>query len=168
MTKLQAQPYDISASGFYFDRLEDYQAKVVKARNDYGDPIEEFEIQFIDGDHIDCDLAKAWRINQANIGRYFEAVDDWDDYGKQVFIIAVGEAGYRFDPETVSPADFDVNISYVSSMRELAEQFVEEGLFGDIPGHLSIYIDVDAIARDLAFDYTETEIAGQKVIYRVG
>ena len=47
MTQLHAQPYDISASGFYFDSLEDYQAKAAKARNDYGDPVEEFEIQFI-------------------------------------------------------------------------------------------------------------------------
>jgi hypothetical protein len=34
MTQLHAQPYDISASGFYFDSLKDYQAKAVNARND--------------------------------------------------------------------------------------------------------------------------------------
>jgi antirestriction protein len=51
-------------------------------------------------------------------------------------------------------------------LRELAEQFVDEGLFGDIPERLQSYLDYDAIARDLGFDYTETEIAGQRLIYR--
>lgn len=83
-----------------------------------------------------------------------------------MFIIAVGEAGCSFDPETVAPSDFEVDIYHVDSMKELAEQFVDEGLFGNIPEHLVNYIDMDAIARDLAFDYTETEVAGEGLIYR--
>ena len=167
MTTLHAQPYDISANGFYFEDLEGYKTKATANKNDYGDPVEEYEIQFIDGDHIDCELAKAWGINQANIGPYFGACESWDDHDKTVFIIAVGECEYSFDPDSVSPSDFDVDLYHVDSMKELAEQFVDEGLFGDIPDHLANYIDMDAIARDLAFDYTETEIAGERLIYRV-
>jgi antirestriction protein len=166
MPTLHAQPYHISANGFYFEDLESYRAKASTNKNDYGDPVEEYEIQFIDGDHIDCDLAKAWGINQANIGPYFEACANWDDHDKTVFIIAVGEAGNNFDPATVSPSDFDVDIYQVNSMKELAEQFVDEGLFGEIPEHLANYIDMDAIARDLEHDYTRTEIAGERLIYR--
>ena len=166
MPQLHAQPYDISANGFYFESLEEYAAKASRNRNDYGDPVEEYEIQFIDGDHIDCDLAKAWEINQANIGPYFEACESWGDHDKTVFIIAVGEAGYSFDPETVAPSDFDVKIYHVDSMKELAEQFVDEGLFGEIPDHLANYIDMDAIASDLAIDYTEAEIASERLVYR--
>ena len=59
MAQLHAQPYDISANGFYFETAEEYAAKANALRNDYGDPVEEFEIQFIDGEGIDCDLAKA-------------------------------------------------------------------------------------------------------------
>ena len=51
-------------------------------------------------------------------------------------------------------------------MKELAERFVDEGLFGEIPDHLAHYIDYDAIAHDLAMDYAETEIAGVRLIYR--
>ena len=167
MPQLHAQPYDITANGFYFESLEEYSTKAISNRNDYGDPVEEYEIQFIDGDHIDCDLAKAWGINQANFGPYFEACENWDDHDKTVFIIAVGEAGYSFDPNSVSPSNFDVEIYRVNSMKELAEQFVDEGLFGDIPEHLANYIDMDAIAYDLAMDYTETEVAGERLIYRV-
>ncbi|MGH1353950.1 MAG: antirestriction protein ArdA [Thalassovita sp.] len=64
------------------------------------------------------------------------------------------------------PDHHGIDFYYVETLRALAEQFVEEGLFGDIPEHLQFYIDYDAIARDLACDYTETTIAGERLIYR--
>jgi antirestriction protein len=51
-------------------------------------------------------------------------------------------------------------------MRDLAMQFVEEGLYGDIPTNLQNYLDYDAIGRDLAMDYAETTIDGTRYIYR--
>ncbi len=167
MTQLHAQPYDLSATGFYFETAEEYKTKVKALRNEYGDPVEEFEIQFIDGESTDCDLAKAIGLNQANLARYFEIVDDWEEWEKRLVILAVGECGYQFSDDT-SPTDFDIDIYDVDSMRELAEQFVEEGLYGDIPESLQFYIDFAAIARDLAVDYSETVIAGSRVIYRCG
>ena len=168
MPQLHAQPYDLSATGFYFDDFDSFQEKVRTAVNAYGDPVEEFELQFIDGDHIDCDLANTWGINQANVKQYFDAVENWDNREKQMFIIAVGEGGYSFDPDTVAPSDFDVDIYHARSMKDLAEDFVADGIMGDVPEHLAHYIDYDAIARDLALDYTETEIAGDHLIYRLG
>ncbi|WP_065328061.1 antirestriction protein ArdA [Tritonibacter mobilis] len=166
MPQLFAQPYDMNANGFYFESIEEYTAKAQANRNIYGDPVEEYEIQFIDGDEIDCALAEAWGLYQSSISSYFRAADDWDLNEKQIFIIAVGEVGYQFDPETVSPADFDVDIYHIETMNDLAQQFVDEGLFGEIPSHLASYIDIEAIARDLAMDYTETLIAGEHLIYR--
>jgi hypothetical protein len=40
-------------------------------------------------------------------------------------------------------------------------QFADEGLFGDIPKRLQFYIDHDAIARNLAVEFSETTIAGE-------
>ena len=165
MTTLYANPYDISASGFYFESAEDYHAKAKALRNDYGEPVEEFEIEFIDGDEIDCALAKAWGLYQSNFSSFFDACDDWDEEQKRRFIIAVGECGYSFDPAKDTPEGFDVDIYESDCMRELAESFVDEGLYGDIPDHLANYIDYDAIARDLSMDFTETEIAGVRLIY---
>jgi antirestriction protein len=146
---------------------EEYKKSAAALRNDYGDLVEEFEIQFIDGDNIDCDLAKAISLNQANFARYFEIIDEWEEWEKRLVILAVGECGYQFDDDT-SPTDFDIDIYDVDSMRELAEQFVEEGLYGDIPESLQFYIDYEAIARDLSVEYSETVIAGSSVIYRCG
>lgn len=167
MTQLHAQPYDISATGFYFETAEEFDVKAKALRNAYGRKVEEFEIQFIEGAFIDCDLAKAIGLNQANFARFFEIVDEWEEWEKQQVILAVGECGYQFDDGT-APDDFDVDVYDVNSMRELAEQFVEEGLFGDIPERLQFYIDYDAIARDLAADYSEAVIASSRVIYRCG
>lgn len=164
---LHAQPYDISANGFYFRDAEEYSRKATDLRNSYGDPVEEFEIQFIDGEAIDCELAKAIGINQANFPQFLICAEEWDENEKIAVIIAVDECGYAFDDNT-APSDFEVDIYRVDSMRDLAEQFVDEGLFGDIPDHLANYIDHDAIARDLAIDYSETIIGGDRLIYRCG
>tara|TARA_R110002072_G_scaffold295729_1_gene466879 strand:- start:161 stop:667 length:507 start_codon:yes stop_codon:yes gene_type:complete len=164
-TTLYAQPYDITASGFYFETAEKFTNLSSSLRNDCGDPVEEFEIQFIDGESIDCELAKAIGINQANITQFFDCVEKWDEDEKRIVIIALGDCGYPFDPEML-PADYDIDIYSVESLNQLAEQFVEEGLFGDIPKALENYIDYDAIVRDLGFDYVETEIAGQRLVYR--
>lgn len=163
--QLFAQPYDLAAIGFYFTDYDDYRLKASALRNDYGDPVEEFEIQFIDGEVIDCDLAKAIGINQANLAQFLEAVDSWDEHDKTVVILAAGECGYRFDSNT-QPSDFEIDIYHTETMRDLAEQFVDDGLFGDIPERLQFYIDYDAIARDLSVDYAETEVGGQRLIYR--
>ncbi|MEP4531107.1 MAG: antirestriction protein ArdA [Paracoccaceae bacterium] len=166
MTYLFAQPYDISAQGFYFSNFEDYQTKAASAVNSYGQRVEEFEIQFIDGEDIDCELAKAYGINQANLKSYFSAVDELDDDEKKTVILAVGECGYDIERVLGHLDGVDLDIYYVSSMRELAEQFVEEGLFGEIPERLQYYLDYDAIAHDLSVDYAETVIAGETLIYR--
>ena len=54
MTTLHAQPYDITATGLYFKTAAEYDDKSDSLRNEYGQPVEEFEIQFIDGEGIDA------------------------------------------------------------------------------------------------------------------
>ena len=166
MTRLFAQPYDISALGFYFSDGEEYQQKARKLRNSAGEPVEEFEIQFIDGESIDAELFKAVGINQMNLITLLDAVDNWDEWQKIKIVIAVGEVGYSFDPDTNDPDDFDIDIYELDTLKELAGLFIDEGLFGEIPESLQFYIDYDAIARDLSMDYSEICIAGKNLIYR--
>ena len=165
MINLCAQPYDISATGFFFTCAEEYRTKVAGLRNDRGLPVEEFEIHFIDGEAIDSALARAWELNQANFPRFLEVVDEWDDWQKLHFIIAVGQCGYTFDPEQLDPSDFDVDLYPAENLREFAEACVEDGWFGEIPAALEHYIDYDAVARDLAVEYSEIEIAGERYVY---
>ncbi len=72
---LYAQPYDISAEGFYFRSADEYDQKVRSIRNDFGQPVEEFEIQFIDGEQIDAQLAEAIGLSQASFRRFLDDAD---------------------------------------------------------------------------------------------
>lgn len=166
MTTLFAQPYDISADGFYFESAEDYQEKASQLLNRYGKPVEEFEIQFIDGEGIDCDLFKALSISQCTCEKFLDIVDEWTEDNKIKVIIAVGEVGYNFDLDNDTPDQFDIELYQIASLKDLAEQFVEEGLFGEIPENIKSYLDYDAIAYDLGMDYTETTIKDTRYIYR--
>jgi len=168
MTTLFAQPYDITATGFYFESAEDYAAKAAKARNAFGEPVEEFEIQFIDGEALDVALFNALGVHQGDIPAYFEAVDKWSEDEKIKVIIVVGEGGCRFELGRDDPGRLDVDLYECNSLRDLAMQFVDEGLFGEIPAAIASYLDYDAIARDLSADYSETVIDGGRYVYRLG
>jgi len=165
MPELYAQPYDITANGFYFSSTEEFETKQKTAKNDYGEPVEEFEIQFIDGEEIDSALAHAIGLDQGNFPAFFTACEEWDEEGKIIVALAVGECGYQFDSDSTTPSDFELDIYYLDTLKDLAEEFVYEGYFGEIPERLHIYIDLEAIARDLAVEYTETVIAGKRFVY---
>lgn len=166
MVELFAQPYDLNADGFYFESMEMFEEKAKSNCNSYGDPVEEYEIQFIDGEDLESDLAKVWGLNQANIAAFLDAVEEWEEGDILHYVIVVGECGYDHDQFVADPSGIDIDLYELDNMKELAEHFVEEGLFGDIPECLSCYLDYDAIARDLSFDYSETVIAGRSYIYR--
>ena len=154
MTKLYAQPYDITANGFYFETVEEYNTQASKLRNFYGQPVEEYELQFIDGEDIDAALFSALSVHQGNFPSYLEAVAKWREEEKIKVIIAVGEAGYKFNLGEDTPDQFEIDLYELDSLKDLAEQFVEEGLFGEIPASIRNYLDYDAIARDLSMDYS--------------
>ena len=168
MTTFYAQPYDISATGFTFETADQYQAKIGTIRNAYDQPVEEFEIQFIDGETIDAQLTEALGINQDNICRIIELIDDWSDDQKIRAIIAVGECGYSFDAENFDPNHIEIDLYEIDSLRDLAMQLVDDGLFGDIPDNILVYLDFGMIARDLACDYSMISIDGTSYTYRCG
>ncbi|NSX56896.1 antirestriction protein ArdA [Parasulfitobacter algicola] len=161
-----AQPYDITATGFYFETAEDFTIKAAVLRNEAGQPVEEFELQFIDGDAIDAALADALGLYQNTIALVIAALEGWDTDQKTRAILAIGECSCAFDLGTDRPDDLDVDVYYLDSLRDLAIEFVAEGIMGEIPDALERYFDYDALARDLGVDYSETIVAGQRLIYR--
>lgn len=167
MTVLYAQPYDITALGFYFKTVEEYQEKASALRNDFGRPVEEFEIQFIDGEDIDCQLFKALNINQCNFNQFFDALEAWEVEDKVTTIIAVGECGYNFDFEKDDPQEFEIDLYELDGLYDLAEYFVEAGVYGEISKSLEPYIDYETIARDLGMDYDQICINNTRYVYRM-
>lgn len=63
--------------------------------------------------------------------------------------------GYSFDDAMAKYED--VTFYADQTLKQVAEELIDEGCFGDIPAAIAGYINYDAIARDLGFDgYTET------------
>lgn len=166
MTTYYAQPYDLHAAGFYFEDATSYLAKIETITNDYGDRVEEFEIQFIDGESIDAKLSTAIGLDQCTILKVMTYIDDWNEEQKLNVILAVGECGYSFDIKSSVPEDFEIDLHADMTLSDLAYIFVDEGMFGDIPANIITYLDFDLIARDLGYDYTEITIAGVNYVYR--
>lgn len=49
--------------------------------------------------------------------------------------------------------------------EDMAIQYVEEGLFGDIPDNIQNYLDYERLGRDLSFDYIGTYIDGDLYVF---
>ena len=168
---LYAQPYDYDASGFYFDSFEDYETKFNKNCNVYGQPVEEYELQFIDGSAIDCDLFKAIDKTQnivCSLKAFFMVANTWEEYQKIPLIIAYEEniTSEPFNEEVTSDMFEDIDIYYDMSFKDLAEHFVEEGLFGDIPENVKQWLDIEKMALSLSYDYNEITVGNNSIIYR--
>jgi Antirestriction protein (ArdA). len=53
--------------------------------------------------------------------------------------------------------DFSDNTSFTDTFELLAIQFIDDGLYGEIPKSLEFYLDYEKMARDLRMDYSEFE-----------
>ena len=151
-----ATPYDVSASGFYFDDYESYLTQAKNHKNEYGDPVEEFEIQWIDGENYQ--LFNALGINQANLKTWF---DTFEDLSGEDLIKAVYLAEYSGENMSDILARLDDVCLFEGNAKNYAENYLEEsGLLSEIPENLRYYFDVEAFARDmmLSGDISEVDI----------
>lgn len=169
MFNFYAQPYDICANGFYFGSIEEYNIYAARNYNKFGDFVEEYEIQLIDAPtSLDCAVINALSPNQCNIERIIDICENWDDDDK-VRLLLAEESGYSFNVDTTElcPNDLpEIEIYEEYRFDKLAEQFVDDGIYGEIPENLAHYIDYEAIGRDLQVDYARTNIAGTDYIFR--
>ena len=162
MTIFHATPYDISASGFYFETWEEYQEKAAKHKNEYGWPVEEYEIQFIDGDG--CGLFNALEINQASLKDWFDRWADLDDDTATRVRILLDHYGMDSDAALEHADDLQL---FEGTPVEYAEQLVDDtGMLDGAPEELKRYFDYEAFARDLLAggDIAEIDIAGKRYI----
>lgn len=160
-----ATPYDISATGFYFTTLDEYRAKAASHRNAYGQQVEEFEIQFIDGDN--AHLFGAIGIHQGNLALWFEQFEDLTDDQAVAAIYLAEYVGVPAE-EIIDQID-DVTL-FEGTLLEYAEEYIDStGLLDQMPESLRYYFDTESFARDMRLggDVTEFELSGRRWIVQL-
>lgn len=151
MTTLHATPYNLDATGFYFESFEEYQEQANNSQ------VEEFEIQFIDGD--DAALFEACGIDQTNLNIWFDEIEPLSDSDKINLYYLVGCAGYTLSQGLDKLEDPRIT---EASLKDAATELFDECYLHTVPENIRYYIDYDSFARDceLGGDMTEFEYAG--------
>lgn len=144
MARLYANPYDISANGFYFDSFEEFEKKAKNLRNWYGQPVEEFEIVYIDGDNPN--LFVAAKINQANLETWYDELDHIDDDSDEGLAIRYLLEKVGLSLEDALNRYQEVQI-YRGRIEDYAADLIEECY--DLPEFALRYFDYDSFARDM-------------------
>ena len=138
-----AQPYSLDAIGFYFDTLEDYNEKAASLKDRWGNLVEEFEIQYVDGD--DSELFNSISISQSNMARWFDDVEPLNENEKAALYYLVSVVGYNLS----SALDkIDEVTLYDGRLEDAAEELFDECYAHEIPENLRNYIDYKSFARD--------------------
>ena len=158
-TTLHATPYNIDATGFYFEGMADYQDKAVNHLDRYGNIVEEYEIQLIDSD--DSDLFMACDINQANLNAWFDQIEFLQDHEK-VSLFYLLTNGYDLS----SALDkLDEPCITESSLKDAAAELFDECYLHTIPENVRYYIDYASFARDCELGGDLTEFVYNKRTY---
>jgi hypothetical protein len=166
MNTFFAQPCGVDAVGFYFDTLEAYTEKAKSLLDNFGNPVEEFEIQFIDGD--DCQLFSACfinqlfsacAINQSNLKLWFETIADLAEHEKTTLYYLCSFSSYSLE-NALNKLE-DVNLSE-GSLKDVAANLFDKFYLNNVPEAVRAYIDYEKYARycEISGDLCEFEFNG--------
>ncbi len=155
---LYAQPYNRDAQGFYFHSAEEFESKSENLQDRFGCPVEEFEIQFIDGD--DAELFDACGIDQCNLSSWFDEIEVLDDHEKISLYFLIGVLCYSLDSAMEKIDEVSV---FHGDAQEAAEELFDDCYAHAIPDNLRFYFDMEKFARDLEIggDFNEFEFQGR-------
>jgi len=160
--KFYANPYNIGVTGFYFDTFEEYETKSAALKDSFGNPVEEFEIDVIDGTAEECELAKAAKVTQGEIAEFIEFIDGDESQWPAVFYL-MDNCEESLEVALGKADDF---IIIESSLNDYAIELAEEriGLLDKSNQEFfSQYFDYEKFARDLQLggDCVEFEFGGK-------
>ena len=154
---LYAQPYNIDATGFYFSDYEEYTEKQAACRDSFGNVVEEFEIQHIDGAD---DFARIVKPDQSNLEEWLEQAEQFEelsDTEQTAFKWLVDDCNQDAD---YAFAKCDEVCIFEGTREDYAQEFVDDcyGLERKM-GDLARYFDYDAFGRDLELGGDIVEIS---------
>lgn len=153
-----ARPYNPNAQGFYFEDADEFQDEAEALRDTHGNKVEEFELQYINGN--DGALFEACGISQANLSVWFDKIVDLEESEKAALVFMLDCQGYKLDDALEKYEEVQVN---QCKLTEAAEELFDEIYLPEIPEAVHGYIDYQRFARDCqqGGDMTEFEFAGK-------
>jgi Antirestriction protein (ArdA) len=159
-TQLHAQPYNSDAKGFNFQDMTQYQEQANNCLDAYGNIVEEFEIQFIDGD--DAELFRACQIDQASLSTWFDDVEVLDQINKINLFYLVGCAGYTLEQGLDKIQEPNI---YYGQLIDAATELFDECMLPEVPENIRFYIDYTKFARDCQLSGYMVELEYQNTTY---
>ena len=149
MLKLYASPYDITAHGWYFSSEEEFEKKFKKHL-----PVEEYELDFIDGSDEAATLFKILKVHQANIAEFFSRLDDFEalnEHDQAALHFLMEEANVTADLDKALKLVEDEVRVMEGTAKDYAYEYIES--VGAIPKNLvDSYFDYEAFGRDVKYD----------------
>ena len=147
--QLHAQPYDTSAIGFYFDSVDDFETKFNSNL-----PVEEYEIQFINGTDTECTLCNIVDPCQSTLEKFFDLVElDFSDDQLTALCYLVEQVGYSLEDGLNK---IDVVELFKGTKTEYAEQLIDDCY--NLEGIAQDYFDYERFGNDLEMGGDITEI----------
>lgn len=157
-----ANPFNTGVCGFYFTDYADYLEQADNLKDSFGMPVEEFSLEFIDGDN--AELFNLLEVNQATLELWFDSMEalNGEDLVRALYL-----AEYLNTSMSDILDQLDDVMLFEGDSKSYAEQYIEDtGLLDEMPENLRYYFDTEAFARDmlLSGDINEVEIQGTTYI----
>ena len=156
--KFYANPYNTSATGFYFESIEELEEKSAALKDEFGLPVEEFEIEAMDGTREEMELFESAEVTPDTMVEFLKFIEDSDEetWPAVYFLLE------RYSLEGSICLANECNVVQ-SSLLDAASEIFDECYGYSIPGELRIYIDYEKYAADLKYggDLVEFEFGGK-------
>lgn len=165
MIKLAIEEWGLYNSGFLAckwwgmdDDIEEIREFYINARREHNiepyDDIELFNADYEAEYHgINFSSLLSEDISFEKCLEIHEELDKLHEYEIKKISFLMDVQGYSVE-EALESYD-DCQIYEDMNLEDLAYEFVEEGLFGEMSDTIKGYLDYEKLARDLGFDYTE-------------
>jgi len=148
--KFYVNPYNIGVAGFYFESYDEYEAKAAALKDSFGNAVEEFEIDVIDGLQSECDLANAAKVTQVNLDGFLEFINDSDEDSCPAVFYCMDNLGMELDKARREYDDYSI---VESSLEDCAIELVEVCYLNSLDKKTLLwfeqYFDYEKFADDL-------------------
>jgi hypothetical protein len=154
MNLLFANPYNTSVNGYFFTSYDEYLNNLVNLTDSLNQPVEEVEIEWIDGDH--AQLFEACKISHATLSLWYDEIA-YLDISEQVEIYYRCRILGQDVQKALNNLDTDGTI-FGSSLTEYARDYVTQcGILDKLPEEMRCYFDYELLARDIEMSGSMSE-----------